>query len=243
MADVPLYFWLLMLVGVVGIPAATAVGLARSAGTRRAATLGIGFAVTWGSWVVLSAVLADAGAYRQSSAHVRPWIGVAAVGALAVALLGSTVPAVAHALRAPGALARITSPQTFRVVGVVFLFGLALDELPAVFALPAGLGDLAIGIAAPFVARRLAAGNRTGAVWFHLLGILDLVVAVGIGFLAGLGPSRVFDVSPSTADLGLLPLVLIPTTAVPLALALHLVALRALRAAPSRDTRPAATVV
>jgi hypothetical protein len=37
---------------------------------------------------------------------------------------------------------------------------------------------------------------------------------------------------PSTAPLTLLPLALIPTTAVPLALALHIVSLRRLRTAP-----------
>jgi hypothetical protein len=40
--------------------------------------------------------------------------------------------------------------------GVAFLVYLALGHLPAVFALPAGLGDLATAIAAPLVARRFA---------------------------------------------------------------------------------------
>jgi hypothetical protein len=117
---------------------------------------------------------------------------------------------------------------------------MALGRLPAIFALPAGLGDIAAGLAAPLVARRLAQGTgRRRAVWFHLFGILDLVVALGIGFLAGLGPWRPLEVTPSTEALSLLPLVLVPTTAVPLAIALHLVALRRLRAAarPAEDRR------
>jgi hypothetical protein len=28
------------------------------------------------------------------------------------------------------------------------------------------------------------------AVWFNIFGLVDLAVAVGIGFLAGLGPAR-----------------------------------------------------
>jgi hypothetical protein len=68
-------------------------------------------------------------------------------------------------------------------------------------------------------------------VWFNLFGLLDLVVALGIGFLAGLGPWRPLEVTPSTEPLSLLPLALVPTVAVPLSLALHLVSLRRLRVA------------
>jgi len=59
---------------------------------------------------------------------------------------------------------------------------------------------------------------------FNVLGILDLIVAGSIGFLL----FRVVEVTPSTAPLFLLPLALIPTTAVPLAIALHIVSLRRL---------------
>ena len=108
---------------------------------------------------------------------------------------------------------------------------MAQGHLPAVFALPAGLGDIAIGVAAPFVARRLARGTgRAGAVRFNVLGILDLVVAVSIAFLL----FEFVEVTPSTAPLRLLPLALIPTVAVPLAFALHIESLRQLRTA----TRP-----
>jgi hypothetical protein len=55
------------------------------------------------------------------------------------------------------------------------------------------------------------------------------VVAVSIGGLAGLGPAHVIDSTPSTIEVTLLPLALIPTTAVPLAVALHIVSLRRLR--------------
>jgi hypothetical protein len=93
-------------------------------------------------------------------------------------------------------------------------------------------------VTAPFVAWRLAnhTGHR-GAVWFNVLGIVDLAVALGIGFLAAPGPANLLTVSPSTEAVTMLPLVLIPTTVVPLALALHLVSLRQLRAA-RRATEP-----
>jgi hypothetical protein len=70
-----------------------------------------------------------------------------------------------------------------------------------------------------------------------------LAVAVTIALLATLGPVHV---TPSTEALTLLPLILVPTVAVPLAVALHVVSLRRLRAAtgpqPERNAHPSATV-
>jgi hypothetical protein len=103
---------------------------------------------------------------------------------------------------------------------------MALGHLPAAFAMSAGLGDIAIGVAAPFVALQLSCGTgRTGAVLFNVLGMLDLLVAGILGFLL----FRLVEVTPSTAPLFLLPLALIPTVAVPLAITLHIVSLRRLR--------------
>ncbi len=213
--------WAFVLVGVIGMPAVVSYGLDQQ--SRARATV---FAVVWGGWIVVSAILADHDVYRQSAVTLRPWIPIAAGGALVVALLAGT--------QAKITLAGLIWPHMFRVIGAVFLVALALGKLPAVFALPAGLGDVAVGISAPFIARRLARGDRTGAVWFNALGLLDLTVAVGVGFLAGLGPARLLDVSPSTAEIALLPLVLIPTTAVPLAIALHITTLLRLRRVPVR---------
>jgi hypothetical protein len=84
-------------------------------------------------------------------------------------------------------------------VGAVFLILMVQGDRPAAFALPAGLGDIAIAAAAPIIARRPAGRRvRTHAVLFIWLGILDLVVAVALGALLGLGPYVAFDVSPTT---------------------------------------------
>jgi hypothetical protein len=97
--------------------------------------------------------------------------------------------------------------------------------LPGAFAWPAGLGDIAIGITAPWIAmalwRRPAfASSQVFLVW-NLLGILDLIVAVGTGaissMLASGAPGEV-----TTAPMAQLPLVLIPAYLVPLFVMLHL---------------------
>jgi hypothetical protein len=110
----------------------------------------------------------------------------------------------------------------------------AFDVLPALFALPAGLGDAAIGVAAVPVALTLIDNPdfaRTRAFRnFHLLGLADFVVAVGTatlasGAVAGLVPDGV-----TSAPMGLLPLSLIPGFLVPLFTILHLTALLQARA-------------
>src|SRR5215218_10734727 len=225
--------------GAIGIPAATSAVLYRGAVaagvSRRTATAATATtAAVLGGWLVVSGLLARAGVYSQDPGETVPWFFVAVAGTLIALLLATRIPIVSRILADPGMPARLALPHTLRVVGVLFLIVMALGHLPAAFALPAGLGDIAIGVAAPFVARRLARGNgHTGAVRFNVLGILDLVVAVSIAFLL-LG---LVEVSPSTAPLRLLPLALIPTAAVPLTVALHIVSLRRLRSAakPEED--------
>src|SRR5215218_10605343 len=225
--------------GAIGIPAATSAVLYRGAmaaslGRRAATTVTATTAAVLGGWLVVSGPLARAGVYRQDPGETVPWFLVAVAGTLIALLLATRIPLVSRILADPGMPARLALPHTLRVVGVLFLIVMALGHLPAAFALPAGLGDIAIGVAAPFVARRLARGTgRAGAVRFNLLGILDLIVAGSIGFLL-LG---LVEVTPSTAPLRLLPLALIPTAAVPLTVALHIVSLRRLRSAakPEED--------
>ena len=239
MSTLPSYVWVMVLAGLIGTTATICVMLWRGgAGSRVVAAVGIG----WGAWVVASALLADADVYRFQPTKAVPWIGLGVIVPLAAALMVTRVPGVSRILAQPDALWRLTLPQIFRPEGVSFLLAMALGRLPAVFALPAGLGDIAIGVEAVFVARNLrrgVVGRR--AVWFNILGLVDLVVAGVVGVIAAPGLARLLVVSPSTEAISLLPLVLILTTIVPLATALHLVSLRKLRVA--REPESVATPV
>jgi hypothetical protein len=223
----------------IGIPAVTCVSLYRGAlaarsSRRSATTTAVLAGIVFGGWVTASALLANSGVYHPVSLSAMPWFVMAFTGALLFALAATWVPAVSRALAAPGTVARLIAPHAPRVAGVAFLISFALGHLPAAFALPAGLGDMAVGLSAPFVARRLARGDgRRGAVWFNILGLLDLVVALSMGALTGIGPQQILHVAPASEALSMLPLALIPTTAVPLLMALHIVSLRRLAAAPS----------
>jgi len=245
MYDPPGYLWALTLVGVIGIPTLTCVVLYRGAlradlGRGRAALLGGAAAVVLGGWLAASAVIAGAGSYHTQLGNQPPWLPIAAVTALVVLLAAGRLPAVTRALSVSDTPSRLLLPHTFRVAGLAFLITMVLGHLPALFALPAGLGDIAVGIAAPFVARRLAqGGGHRGALWFNALGIVDLVVALGLGGLTGY---QIIHVTPAADAISELPLVLIPTATVPLLIALHIASIFQLVRA-SRTTQPAARAV
>lgn len=128
-----------------------------------------------------------------------------------------------------------TSIQAWRFGGLAFIALFTYGVLPGAFAWPAGLGDIAIGATAPAFALAIArnprlASSRGFVVW-NLLGILDLVVAVGSGTLIawfGLGADPA-----SMSAMPQLPLVLIPAFLVPIFVMLHVTSLlRARRGAP-----------
>jgi hypothetical protein len=114
----------------------------------------------------------------------------------------------------------LTTVQSWRIVGFIFVLLEAYGVLPAIFAWPAGYGDMAIGATAAFVAWKLAdSRHRNFFIPWQVLGIADLVNAVALGTTAGfLNPQ-----GPSTVPMTVLPLSLIPTFLVPLFLILHFI--------------------
>ncbi len=118
--------------------------------------------------------------------------------------------------------------QAWRFAGLGFIALYAHGILPGVFAWPAGVGDLAIGLTAPWVLLALIrkpefAASRGFVIW-NLLGLLDLAVAVGIGTLVASLVIAVPD-GATTGVMARLPLLLIPGYVVPLFVMLHLTAL------------------
>jgi hypothetical protein len=241
MYDPPAYLWALTIAGPIAIAAATCVALYGGAGRaglgrRRTALLGGAAAVLLGSWYTATAVIAGHGWYDTRPSQV-PWLPIAAAGSLGILLAATRVPVVARALMAPSMASRLVLPHAFRVTGVFFLLYLALGHLPALFALPAGLGDIAAGIAAPLVALRLAQGTgRRAAVWFNAYGLTDLAVGITLGALTSYG---LLHVTPSSAPISQLPLALVIAADVPLMLALHITSLITL----ARTARPAPSAV
>jgi hypothetical protein len=75
----------------------------------------------------------------------------------------------------------VLAAQLWRVIGIAFLFALAFDQLPAGFAVPAGIGDLATGIAALAVVLSLGSLTRGRLYAFTALGVGDFLIANATG--------------------------------------------------------------
>ena len=122
----------------------------------------------------------------------------------------------------------IAGVQAWRVLGFTFIALYVYGILPGMFALPAGLGDMAVGLTAPWIISALIrrpdfAKSKIFLGW-NLFGILDLIVAIGTGgltaVLANSSPGEI-----TAAPMTELPLLLVPGYLVPLLLMFHATAL------------------
>jgi len=184
-------------------------------------------------WFVVVVVLGARGAYATptQSPPLPILLGVM-TPLLVFALAYATSQAFRQFVRSAD-LVFLTAVQGWRAGGLVFLAFSAYGLLPKLFAWPAGLGDIAIGVTAPWVLLALLrdpefSRSRKFVVW-NLLGILDLVVAIGTGAMSsGLLANIAGPVT--TAPMAQLPLVLIPAYLVPIFVMLHVSALVSVRA-------------
>jgi hypothetical protein len=243
--SVPVWMWVVVIVASGAVATAAWVGLALLlrpiglTGRERGTTLGLAAALILG-WLGVDITLASTHALRAGP-HRFPFLGIAVALPLAAGfVLFALSPVLRRALSAiPGPW--LIAVQGGRVLGGLFLVLLALNKLPARFALPAGIGDVLVGLAAPLVAYALATrrqGARPLALAFNVAGILDLAIAVTMGFTSAPGPQRVFFGGPSTALMALMPMTLIPIFLVPLAILVHAASLRALRAERATKSAP-----
>ena len=114
--------------------------------------------------------------------------------------------------------------QAYRIFGGNFVVLWAFGAIPGVFALPAGLGDMLVGVLALPTAFYLASGapgGRGAAIAWNVLGILDLVNALALGILSSPGPLHLLALDHPNTFITTYPTVMTPAFAVPLSLILH----------------------
>jgi hypothetical protein len=183
-------------------------------------------------WGIITAVLASRGFYQPADTHGPPPVGIQLLAALAV--LASCVwssPTLRGLLRNRKSLIRL---NVWRLEGALFLALMFTGQVPALWAIPAGTGDVLIGTGAFWVAAQLdSPGGRRRAVIFNLLGLLDLVVAIGLGITISPGRLQVFHTTPGAELLTRFPLALVPGFLVPLAFMVHFVSLWQLNRGPA----------
>jgi hypothetical protein len=114
--------------------------------------------------------------------------------------------------------------NTWRIGGIAFLWGMTQGLLDPAFAIPAGVGDILIGVTAIPFAIFLWKGyswSKYALVVWSVLGIADLVNAITLGVIT--------NPDFQTSTMATFPWILVPTVAVPTALALHGIVLYRLR--------------
>jgi hypothetical protein len=112
----------------------------------------------------------------------------------------------------------------WRIGGIFFIWGMTQGLLDPAFAIPAGVGDILIGLTAIPFAIFLWKGyswSKYALVVWSVLGIADLVNAVTLGVIT--------NPDFRTSTMATFPWILVPTVAVPTALALHGIVLYRLR--------------
>ena len=240
---IPTYLPVYILVGTIAIITAILFGLhnalAKAGWPERDRTVVIRFsAAILVGWFLLAIALALEGVYQ-----VAPdGIPTLQYGLFVPILIGAwliwrspVVGRIIDAVPQPW----IVAVQLYRALGVIFLILYATDKLPGLFAWPAGIGDVLVGLSAPLVALAYARDSSRNAslvkAW-NAFGILDLTVAVSAGFITT--PSALFSYDPPNELISVFPLVLIAVYAVPLSILLHLASLTKL----SRESAHMSTV-
>ena len=230
---VALGLWLAVGAAVLLVIGSVALGVSRTAPHNGRYLVLVGLTI----WLVADVALGALGVFAATARRPVPGIvaGIAlplVCGAWLLSRTGSV-----RRLLDPVPLSTLIGVQIYRVAGVVFILAWAEGRMPAAFALPAGLGDIAVGLSAPFVAarvkRRPQQSQRLASIW-NLAGIADLVMAVTLGALTSPSPFQLIAIDHPNQLVSRLPFVLIPVFAVPLSLLLHFVTLGRL-CTPSRE--------
>lgn len=193
-------------------------------------TLG-GTGLLLGLWYAFAAWLAGRGIMGTGLfGDGPPLIGVfVVVGAALLFALGRLV-APARALIDRIGQNYLMGLQGFRILGGIFLVGWATGQVPALFAIPAGLGDILagiLGLQAMRAVNRGATDARRKVLVANLWGIADFAIAVGTGLVTS---DTAYQLVAHDAPniVGFYPLVMIPALLVPIFLALHFFSLQKL---------------
>lgn len=196
----------------------------RARTSARQARIAVASLIALTAWAAGAAIFARRGLFQDSDLRGPPPVGIALGMALILlaACLGTS----------PSLRALLTNQRhlillnLWRLVGAIFLILMATGRMPAVWALPAGIGDILVGAMAPWTARNVhTPEGRRRAILFNLFGMGDLVVAVGLGVMTNPGPLQLLDTTPTSELATRFPLALVPTFLVPLAFVLHVVSI------------------
>ncbi len=177
------------------------------------------------AWFMFVTVMATTEVLHYEHGLGVPGLGIAVLLPIVILSIGVLrSPALYRALRTIP-LSLLIGVNVIRAFGVTFLLLYAAGRLPAPFAPVAGWGDILVGLTAAPVAwlayKKGAAAHSTVLTW-NILGLLDLIAAVGLGVVSSPGPLRLIFAEPGSGIMTTLPWLLIPGFLVPLLASTHL---------------------
>jgi hypothetical protein len=173
-------------------------------------------------WLTSTSILALLGAYRPRAGIPGTAIALVVAVGLSTAAV-RRVRSLTELLREPAAQPVLIWLQLWRLDGLAVLVLWWQGLLPALFAVPAGVGDLLIGITAPIVAANLH--RRRLAIAWNVAGLAVLVGAVALAIMTTQGSFGMFASDTSSTAMTLFPMAIVPTFLVTLSNALHLASL------------------
>ena len=199
-----------------------ALGRTKADRVRIVSNLGI---VLFG-WLVLALFLGWQGIFSSALNQPVPYIALAIGIPILVGALFLRGSKQVREIIAAVPQSQLVAFQFYRVLGVTFLVLYAAGQLPGIFALPAGWGDVMVGLTALMVGARAARtqSDQLVTLW-NWLGIGDLVIAMTTGFLSAPTRFQIFSLDAPNVLIGSFPLVMVPIFAVPLSIVLHLASL------------------
>lgn len=214
------------LIGSIELTASAAIVIAAlSIGFGSNAAARIRIAAALSLWFIVVVILAATRALYYEGGAGAPGLAMAVLLPIAVlCILVARVPSLREAFhRVP--LWLLVIVHTVRLLGISFIILYAGGRLPAPFAPVAGWGDIFVGATALPVAwfayRRTT--NVRPILWiWNVVGLADLIAAVGLGVISSPGPQRLIFADPSAAIMTTLPWLLIPGFLVPLLIAVHI---------------------
>jgi hypothetical protein len=191
-----------------------------------------------GGWLAAALILTSQGAYTATATGL-PTIqyGIFLPIIAGVALYWSS--AFVREIIAAVPQSWLIGIQFYRALGVNFLLLYSAAQLPGLFALPAGIGDIIVGVTALAIVWTYRNGtppDRLVRRW-NAFGIADLAVAVGTGFMTSPSALQVAAFDAPNQMITEFPLALVPAFAVPLAILLHLASLAKTKSARCACTR------
>ncbi len=178
------------------------------------------------AWLAAAMILTWQGAYAATAASlptIQYGIFLPIIAGVALYWSSGSVRAIIAAIPQSW----LIGIQFYRTLGVNFLLLFSAAQLPGIFALPAGMGDIIVGLTALAIVWTYRNGtppDRLVRRW-NAFGIADLAIAVGTGFMSSPSALQVAAFDLPNQMITDFPLALVPVFAVPLSILLHLASL------------------